>query len=443
MALQFNPPEWLIQDYMNRKHPVAQAAEGAQNLLATYSQLQGQQATQRNAASKNLIDLIATDPALLNTPYGQRLAKEAGGDLGGYQPPTVSTGTAQSQATSTPEAQPVVPTQTAGTSSQGGSPVIDHWNQMSAPQAVQPQAPTPNALPQAPTQQDIMGLMGRGKLGKAAVSDYKTGVDTMKAVEGMGNKRIPFEDVSTAFQAANENAIGEKLISDAKAAGMDYVPENKMNLAMRGLGVKNSGMRGDAIDLMAQTRATALRDSLNKEARTVLNPLFQSGEGRNQMTILNRIGRAEPLVAQMMSQKGGGDKRQIRELASSLDRIIRGGGQSAQSQIDDLMPDTARGKFAHWQEWFTNDPTGTEQKAFIARYAETLKREKDVVQGQVKLMAEKNAPTLRVLQQHYPEDYQAQLDSVLNNPQLVGGPEQEETPEQRKARLIAEAQGAQ
>jgi len=413
--LRFNPPEWLIQEYMRRKQPAEIANEGIQQGLQTYATMNQQQNTQRNAASKNLIDLIAQDPELLKTPWGQKIAQQSGANLSGYQPPSISSGTAPSPQVVAPEIAP----QTAGTTPiSGGSPIIDHWNQSSEqPMSQNPQNPP---LPRTLSESDIMGLMGRGKLGKAAVADYATGLGTIKTLEGMGNKRIPFEDVTTTFQAANENPIGEKLISDAKKSGLSYVPEEKMNLALRGLGVKNAGMRGGALDSMAQTRELSLRDSLNKEARTVLNPLFQTGEGRNQMTILNRIGRAEPLIDQMLSQKNAGDKRQMRELAASLDRIIRGGGQSAQSQIDDLMPDTARGKFAHWQEWFTNDPTGTDQKAFVNRYAETLARERTAVQGQVKSMAEKNAPTLRVLKQHYPQDYQAHVSSVMDNPQLVG-----------------------
>ncbi len=459
--LQFQPPpESLIQNYINRPQPAEIASQGLQQGLQGYLQFKQQEASQRSAATKSVIDLIAQDPELLNSPFGKRLLKQSGGDLGGYQPPSLSTGTAPSPSaapqsptpspTMTPmdaQGNPVAPPQGPMNAPQQGpqmpgqsvappasgmgsaSPIIDHWNAtMGAGQGAQPQAsappiqaPTPSAVPPAPSQAQIQGIMGRGKLGKSAVEDYGKGLDISKKIEGMGTKRIPFEDVGTTFMAANEQALGDKLVSDAKAQGLNYVPEEKMNLALKGLGVKNQGMRGSAIDSMAETRQIALRDSLNKEARQVLNPLFQSGEGKSQMQVLNRIGRAEPLIAQMMAQKGGGDVRQMRELATSFDRVLKGGGTQAQSQIDELMPQTAKGKFAHWQEWFTNNPTGTEQQAFIQRTADSLAREKTTIQGQVKNMAEKNAPTLRVLKQHYPEDYKAHLASVMGNPQLTGG----------------------
>jgi hypothetical protein len=43
MALQFNPPEWLIQEYMNRKQPAEVASEGIQNALSAYAALKQQQ----------------------------------------------------------------------------------------------------------------------------------------------------------------------------------------------------------------------------------------------------------------------------------------------------------------------------------------------------------------------------------------------------------------
>lgn len=43
MALQFNPPEWLIRDYFSRKHPLELANEGVQNTIKTMMALDAQQ----------------------------------------------------------------------------------------------------------------------------------------------------------------------------------------------------------------------------------------------------------------------------------------------------------------------------------------------------------------------------------------------------------------
>jgi len=46
MALQFNPPEWLIRDYMNRKQPAEIMNEGVGNAINTYATLKKQQGEQ-------------------------------------------------------------------------------------------------------------------------------------------------------------------------------------------------------------------------------------------------------------------------------------------------------------------------------------------------------------------------------------------------------------
>ena len=54
MPLTFQgAPDWLLKEYMERKHPVAQAAEGAQGLLNTYAALQNQQQLLQQKASEN------------------------------------------------------------------------------------------------------------------------------------------------------------------------------------------------------------------------------------------------------------------------------------------------------------------------------------------------------------------------------------------------------
>jgi hypothetical protein len=193
------------------------------------------------------------------------------------------------------------------------------------------------------------------------------------------------------------------------------------SIARRDIQDAIAGLRPDILGGLTDVKRDALRLQLNKEAR---DTLLAGGVGKDQIARLNNIGRTEPLIAQMLDQPGGGDPRQMRELATRIDSVLRGtpNGQQAIEGINALVPQTARGKFASWLEWFSNNPQGTEQQSFIKRYADTLGREKNAIQGQVAQMAESRAPTLRLLKQHYPEDYQAQLDSILKNPQLTGEP---------------------
>lgn len=143
MALQFQPPpDWLVQEYMNRKHPIAQAAEGAQNVLGTYMTLQNQQDTQ--AIRQRQMKLLEQKQVLeeqKNTREQGQYAREyapaelpgAGGAYNQYS--TSDMGQAQGQ-TLTQDAQMrsmLTQEQGAGAPSLGptagsGSLLIDHWN---------------------------------------------------------------------------------------------------------------------------------------------------------------------------------------------------------------------------------------------------------------------------------------------------------------------------
>lgn len=172
MALEFRPPEWLLQEYVNRRRPQDEIADQLDKISQQQMAQRQQQVSNQNAASKNLIDLIGNDPELLKTPLGQRVMKQSGVDLGGYQPPTVSSGTAQS-----PSVQP--PTQTAGTAPDSGSPIISHWNSMQG-----------GGQTEIPTAPDVLNQLGtlenRGKLGQKAISNYKTTLETAKLAKELG-----------------------------------------------------------------------------------------------------------------------------------------------------------------------------------------------------------------------------------------------------------------
>jgi hypothetical protein len=202
---------------------------------------------------------------------------------------------------------------------------------------------------------------------------------------------------------------GQAALNKLQAAHPDgRIPKSILNETVTAL---VGSTKSDYYGGMNTIREQNLRRGLSNDAMKALQPT------KDQVDRINSIGRAKPLVGQMLSQLDGGDPRQMRELATTMDRVIKGGGTSAQSQIEELVPQTARGKFAHWLEWFNNDPHGTDQQAFIKRYAETLRREEGAIQDQIRNNAHAKSGALRLLQENYPEDYQAQLNAVLKNPQ--------------------------
>lgn len=169
MTIPFNPPDWLIREYVARKQPAEIATEGIQQGLDTYAQLKAQDDAKKQVALGNYLKLLELDPNLTQTPMGQQLQKQVGGGLGGYQPPSPSTPT-------TSTAQPAIDQPIAGTTPpQAGalpvtSPIIGHFN----------------------------SLFGRGKLGEKAQGQIKTGLEMQKLEMGLSPQ--PVMDKKTALE---------------------------------------------------------------------------------------------------------------------------------------------------------------------------------------------------------------------------------------------------
>lgn len=426
MALEFRPPTDLVNAYLQRPSPGQEAQAGIQQAFQTYAKTKIDERKSKNDALDTL--LKASDAVDLSDPATAKafapLYKSAGVDPSIFQPPTPSTGTVQF-----PQASAAPPV-TAGTADAAGTPVTQ------AP----PVSPIVQASRAHPDHQTLhmtpeqIAKMSRTAFGRKVIASQEAGgkyIDAQQAREDKAEDNAPvsFDYARAKAKASDATNAADPFIAIAQKEGRTQLTRKEMTDLKEAITARASSMRGSAFDSMAATREATLRQSLNKDARDSLNPYFGKGAGKDQMQRLYSIGRISPLIDQMLSQKGGGDPRQMREMATSFNKVLTGSGMGAEGQIDALMPNTARSQFAHWQEWWTNNPSGTEQQSFIHRIADSVKREKGAIQNQIRIQAESSAPTLRLLKQHYPEDYQAQVDSVMNNPELVG----QETPQPAKA----------
>ena len=93
------------------------------------------------------------------------------------------------------------------------------------------------------------------------------------------------------------------------------------------------------------------------------------------------------------------DPSQMHEMAMGLHRIFTGANRTVQSQVNALVPHTITGDVNQFVRWFTNEPTGTGQKAFVQMMQDTINRERGVASGalkqaQTKVLA-RHAPTIR------------------------------------------------
>ncbi len=72
------------------------------------------------------------------------------------------------------------------------------------------------------------------------------------------------------------------------------------------------------------------------------------------------------------------DPSQMEELGLGLHRIFTGANRTIQAQVAALVPHTAMSDAKAFQRWFMNEPTGTNQLAFVQMMHDTINRERGV-----------------------------------------------------------------
>lgn len=101
----------------------------------------------------------------------------------------------------------------------------------------------------------------------------------------------------------------------------------------------------------------------------------RAGEmGQNQKRV-NAAMRLEQLFQDPAGGVRNLDQREMAELATGLQNLLSPGGHSA-GEVEHLIPQTIAGNGQKLLEWLTNDPTGTNQKAFVEKMSHTVGREK-------------------------------------------------------------------
>jgi hypothetical protein len=437
MSLEFRPPDpQLLQAYLNRPQPAEVANQGIQQAMQSYLSMKQMEAKKQEEALGTYVKAFEAG--------GPQFASDIASRTGLKNPPTLPGKTAVQVAPGTVAGEP----QTAGTTPLGTTqPVISplihasiqagHGN----PLGIQVPGATPAAQPNPyginlPTNPlanagDLLnqGKYGAGQLDKTLKLQEAASKANEQADKASENGPKSFDYAKAFSTSAGSPTAADPFIKIAQSEGRNTLTKREMDDIKNSINVSAQKGRGEYFSTMGNVKEQQLRDSLIKEARNTLDPFFQTGAGKEQANRLNSIGRAEPLANQMLSQDNAGDPHQMTELATAFDRVLKGGGASAQANIEHLLPKTAGVTLANWKEWWTNNPQGTGQQAFIKRTVDSLAREKTAIQGQVRSVAERSAPTLRVLKSQYPEDYNAVVDNYLNHSPEIMGPEPGSTSE--------------
>lgn len=174
---------------------------------------------------------------------------------------------------------------------------------------------------------------------------------------------------------------------------------------------------------LALKREQLVSDKDNKDAKELDKHLSSGWAGRSgqagavQAKII-AAEAAEKLIEQGKSQPGGLDSRQTEELAQSAGRLL-GGTAAASARIEALVPHTFWGGVQSKAEWLANSPRGQDMQAFTDRIAETVAREKELAQNQMKQFQVEGLPAHAALQRRNPTLYNTILQAKGIDPTVI------------------------
>lgn len=191
---------------------------------------------------------------------------------------------------------------------------------------------------------------------------------------------------AAALKAARPDSVDELTtkLSDALKAttgSQDKLSDNELNmLKMRLQFANEKGKVGQAAKVQ-QFEANYLAkaggdlDYNSKTARNLFGSSAQTIAGINKIEALTN---SYPDLNKMPEQVA-------RDIYTALAGILtKSGGNVAESQIDALMPKTAKARFANARQWLESKPTGAEMKPFIEQVLHSLQAEKKTAEKNVR-----------------------------------------------------------
>lgn len=177
------------------------------------------------------------------------------------------------------------------------------------------------------------------------------------------------------------------------------------------LGIKEKQKERELLgDALRDEKRTKEVDKLSKSLQTDLDP--DKSRTGNFGIISNKLITAERL--QTLAQNTHNlTPQQTEELAIGLAGLLASGnaGVVAESRVKALVPSSAVGNTQALVQWITNNPTGTNQVAFVENMLDTVQREKDLAQKQLKDIQKRRLGSHKRLKDLDPEAY----NEILQN----------------------------
>jgi len=259
-----------------------------------------------------------------------------------------------------------------------------------------------------------------------------------EALTAQASKNL-FQDPNAALVAAQTKAAtlqGKLYENDLKKGQLGQVPETVRSMLKTGgidvpegmtmaelkasLPGMGAGMRASVLGEIAKARGDQVSASLADKMGTDINPAKWTPGSPGGVAAQRVLAAkdAKSLFETIRSQPDGPTKRQSVEAAIATVKTLMGSGngQVSEKLINDMIPQSAKGRYATWEEFLTNAPQGNDQQKFMDQFEHQIDRVNEVNGSIVDDRVRQAISTHKVLHKRDPEAWTAQMEAAGLDP---------------------------
>ena len=253
------------------------------------------------------------------------------------------------------------------------------------------------------------------RLGLTNQVDLSPGFEIAKASGAAANAGSSYKKPEDESQAIAET---QDRLSKAQNSYTDEVQKQlKDELSNKALGSFNSQM-------LNETRAARLAnqsDAINGRLANIMgldldpskaNPNSPFGKAAQTQYAAQKL----KVLAEQVPDLNF-NKNQMVDLATSTANLLSNGSQTAQSQVEHLLPKTVGSDAASIYDWFTNEPHGTKQREFAKSMLETAAREESLAADRLYHEQQQRLSKHGVLLKRDPTQYNLIKDQFVKEPE--------------------------
>lgn len=221
-----------------------------------------------------------------------------------------------------------------------------------------------------------------------------------------------------SYHAPKTNDDKIRLLQDAITKGKSGMADDQTNFLKLKLQQKVAAMNpyqeariAQANDRMAQLYGQNMSKSLDPSAASPASAFGRAARTQQAAQKINVLAEQQPDL--------NFSKNQMTELATASANLLSNGSQTAQAQIEHLLPPGIERSAAGIEDWLSGDPHGTGQAGFARQMLETAAREHDLAAEQIYKAQQDRLTGFQRFNKMSPPEYDAIKNQYVVEPQRM------------------------